>query len=242
MKRLMILFVLVFVLLQTSAACALSDVAVLTAENGGEASVRVGSVIAPEMIMEPGADPVNSWAWYSSDSAVAQVQDNNSITALIQGTAVIKGEAIDGSGKTVSFTLNVTPEIIATVKKGVNIRQEPNADSTKMGAAAQGDQLTVTHPFYTEKWHQIDFNGETCYVSANYCELSESAVPVSVPSAEPTKEPEKTVTYIGNRNTKKLHYPSCSSIDDMKEKNKVEFTSKEAALNKGYQPCKRCKP
>lgn len=241
MKRFMILFVLI-VILFSSSAYAFSGVAALTAENGSEASVRVGSVIAPEMIMEPGADPVSSWAWYSSDSAVARVQDDNSINALMQGIAVIKGEAIDGSGETVSFTLNVTPEIIATVKKGVNIRQEPNADSTKMGAAAQGDKLTVTHPFYTEKWHQIDFNGETCYVSANYCELSESAVPVSVPSAEPTKEPEKTVSYIGNKNTKKLHRISCSSVDDMKEKNKVEFTSKETALNKGYQPCKRCKP
>lgn len=241
MKRFMILFVLI-VILFSSSAYAFSGVAALTAENGGEASVRVGSVIAPEMIMEPGADPVRGWAWYSSDSTIAHVQDDNSITALTQGVVSVTGEAIDGSGETVSFTLNVTPEIIATVKKGVNIRQEPNADSTKMGAAAQGDRLTVTHPFYTEKWHQIDFNGETCYVSANYCELSESAVPVSVPSAEPTKEPEKTVSYIGNKNTKKLHRISCSSVDDMKEKNKVEFTSKEAALNKGYQPCKRCKP
>jgi uncharacterized protein YraI len=241
MKRFLILFVLIVVLFSSS-AYAFSDVAALTVENGSEASVRVGSVIAPEMIMEPGADPVRGWAWYSSDSTIAHVQDDNSITALTQGVVSVTGEAIDGSGETVSFTLNVTPEIIATVKKGVNIRQEPNADSAKMGAAAQGDKLTVTHPFYTEKWHQIDFNGETCYVSANYCELSESAVPVSVPSAEPTKEPEKTVSYIGNKNTKKLHRISCSSVDDMKEKNKVEFASKETALNKGYQPCKRCKP
>jgi len=242
MKRLLILFILIAILLPSSAAYAFSDIAVLTAENGSEASVRVGSVFAPEIIMEPGSDPISSWAWSSSDSAIAHVQDDNSITALMAGSAMMTGEAIDGSGETVAFTLNVTPEVIATVKKGVNIRQEPNADSQKMGAAAQGDRLMVTHPFYTEKWHQIDFNGETCYVSANYCELSESAVPVSAPAAEPTKEPVKTVSYIGNKNTKKLHRISCSSVDDMKEKNKVEFTSKEAALNKGYQPCKRCKP
>ena len=51
-----------------------------------------------------------------------------------------------------------------------------------------------------------------------------------------------TATYIGNSNSKKLHYADCSSVDDMKEKNKVEFYSREVALAQGYVPCKRCNP
>ena len=60
---------------------------------------------------------------------------------------------------------------VAIVSKDVNIRKEPNADSKKMGSAKKGDKLIVTQAFYTNKWHQIDFNGETCYVSANYCDI-----------------------------------------------------------------------
>jgi methylphosphotriester-DNA--protein-cysteine methyltransferase len=50
------------------------------------------------------------------------------------------------------------------------------------------------------------------------------------------------VAYIGNRNSKKFHYPSCSSVDDMKESNKVEFYSRDEATSAGYDPCGRCHP
>ena len=48
--------------------------------------------------------------------------------------------------------------------------------------------------------------------------------------------------YIGNRNSKKLHFNWCSSVDDMKESNKVEISDRDAAIAAGYVPCKRCTP
>ena len=51
-----------------------------------------------------------------------------------------------------------------------------------------------------------------------------------------------TAPYIGNRNSKKFHYAECSSVDDMKEKNKVEFATRQEAIDAGYVPCKRCDP
>lgn len=59
--------------------------------------------------------------------------------------------------------------------------------------------------------------------------------------AAPEEEPEEA-PYIGNKNSKKLHYAECSSVDDMKDKNKVEWYSREDAINAGYVPCGRCKP
>ncbi|MGN0598998.1 MAG: DNA/RNA non-specific endonuclease [Oscillospiraceae bacterium] len=51
------------------------------------------------------------------------------------------------------------------------------------------------------------------------------------------------VTYVLNTNTKKFHYPSCSSVDQMKDKNKKEVTcSRDEVINMGYDPCKRCDP
>lgn len=49
--------------------------------------------------------------------------------------------------------------------------------------------------------------------------------------------------YILNTNSKKFHYPSCPSVDEMKPKNKQAFygTRKEA-IEQGYDPCGRCKP
>ena len=48
--------------------------------------------------------------------------------------------------------------------------------------------------------------------------------------------------YVGNRNSRKFHYSWCSSVSDMKEKNKVTFHSREEAIEKNYVPCKKCNP
>lgn len=51
------------------------------------------------------------------------------------------------------------------------------------------------------------------------------------------------ITYILNTNTKKIHYPSCSSVGDIKAKNRDEFTGdRQELIDKGYSPCKRCNP
>ena len=43
-------------------------------------------------------------------------------------------------------------------------------------------------------------------------------------------------------NSKKFHYSWCSSVSDIKEKNKVPFSSVQAAEEAGYEPCKKCNP
>lgn len=58
-----------------------------------------------------------------------------------------------------------------------------------------------------------------------------------------TENQGESVKYILNTNTKKIHYPSCSSVDQMKEKNKqATGLSKEELISQGYSPCGRCKP
>lgn len=50
-------------------------------------------------------------------------------------------------------------------------------------------------------------------------------------------------TYIINTNTKKFHYPNCSSVGQMKESNKQSYTgSRDDLIAQGYVPCKRCNP
>ncbi len=59
----------------------------------------------------------------------------------------------------------------------------------------------------------------------------------------PLQSASQAQTYILNTNTHKFHYPDCSSVSDMKEKNKKVFTgTREEAIAQGYVPCKRCNP
>ena len=46
--------------------------------------------------------------------------------------------------------------------------------------------------------------------------------------------------YIGHVDSKKFHSPDCSSLPA--QENRIYFTSREEAIEKGYDPCGRCKP
>lgn len=51
------------------------------------------------------------------------------------------------------------------------------------------------------------------------------------------------INYIINRNTGKFHYPDCTSVDQMAEHNKKEYTGdRDDLILQGYEPCKRCDP
>ena len=60
---------------------------------------------------------------------------------------------------------------------------------------------------------------------------NQSAGPDDVESGE-------TVTYIGNRNSKKLHAPDCANLPS--QQNRVEFDSYDEAIAAGYEPCGSC--
>ena len=68
--------------------------------------------------------------------------------------------------------------------------------------------------------------------------------PTTEATTEPTTEPtEPEYDYVLNTNTKKFHYEWCSSADDIKAKNRSEFTgTRDEVISKGYEPCGRCKP
>lgn len=60
---------------------------------------------------------------------------------------------------------------------------------------------------------------------------------------EPQSDTLINSSYVANKNTKKFHYPSCGSVEDMKEKNKLYYDgSRDDLINQGYVPCKRCNP
>lgn len=66
--------------------------------------------------------------------------------------------------------------------------------------------------------------------------------PAQTPAVTAEPESGSEAAYIGNANTKKFHYPSCSSVSQMNESNKVSFSSRDEAISSGYDPCQRCNP
>lgn len=86
-------------------------------------------------------------------------------------------------------------------------------------------------------------------IKINYATGDSKAEDGSAPygsSATVTKPAEQNnnsanTTFIANKNTKKFHYPYCSSVKQMKDKNKKELNcSREEAIQQGYSPCGNC--
>jgi len=71
-----------------------------------------------------------------------------------------------------------------------------------------------------------------------------SSAVVTTPKETTTQSSnEPTTSYIANKNTKKFHYPSCRSVDQMKEKNKKYLNcTRDEAISQGYSPCGNCSP
>ena len=68
-----------------------------------------------------------------------------------------------------------------------------------------------------------------------------AAQSASTASSQQSQATEKT--YVLNTNTMKYHTPDCSSVADIKENNRQEFTGTAAELQQqGYEPCGRCHP
>ena len=65
-----------------------------------------------------------------------------------------------------------------------------------------------------------------------------------VSQSEETDEREPTARiYILNKSSKKIHYPSCSSVRKMSKKNRLEFEGTMKELKEmGYVPCGSCRP
>ena len=65
--------------------------------------------------------------------------------------------------------------------------------------------------------------------------------------ATPTTQAQATASgggsYVLNTNSKKFHYPSCSSVGDMSSKNRRDVSmSRDEIIAQGFVPCKRCNP
>lgn len=87
-------------------------------------------------------------------------------------------------------------------------------------------------------------------------ETTEPTVETTEETTEPTEESTEAPTettqetaaaegtdYILNKNSKKFHYPDCSSVNQMKESNKEAYTgTRDDLIGSGYNPCGNCDP
>ncbi len=64
-----------------------------------------------------------------------------------------------------------------------------------------------------------------------------------IAESQTTESRQSDTEYVLNTNSHKFHYPDCSGVKDMSDKNKQIFKgSREEVIAQGYEPCERCNP
>lgn len=87
--------------------------------------------------------------------------------------------------------------------------------------------------------YRTDMNGDI-HIQSDGKELKVSVGKGENAITNPTVLTGTEVKYIGNKNSKVFHLPSCYSLPA--EKNRVNFSTRDEAVNAGYKPCSKCNP
>ncbi len=102
---------------------------------------------------------------------------------------------------------------------------------------SNGETLTFT----TERNTHADTFNTTPSIANPTTPTAHQTEVTTTATAPPSSTPK--TSYVLNTNTKKFHYPSCSSVKQMADKNRKDVTAtREEVILMGYDPCGRCNP
>ncbi|WP_313568779.1 Ada metal-binding domain-containing protein [Acetoanaerobium noterae] len=97
------------------------------------------------------------------------------------------------------------------------------------------DEYVVSEP---ETQEEVIFEEEMEELEEVAEPVEETPAPVEASSSTQATQ----INYVGNANSYKFHEADCSSVDQMNESNKVFMGTREEAIDRGFEPCKRCNP
>lgn len=222
MKKLIILLALIFTLFGCSSNSLKSNISYAVNEVSSE------EVFTREIIEEDVEDNsvVEDIVLSSSESAdLIETSDNTEVHSIAlyantnwNGNAwqITEGE---------SFSTYVEIDSVNTTNDGITYYSE---DDTIASINENG--LVSAHKPGTTK------------IRVNYLD-SEDYITVHVTEKVVVPEVVNGRDYVLNTNTKKFHYPSCSSAAQIKSKNRKDVCeSRDTIIGWGYDPCKRCNP
>lgn len=189
----------------------------LSGENANEKNLITGTRYLNVVGMQPFENMVADYVIKTKNHVLYRVTPIFEGDNLLASGVLIEAESVEDKGNGILFCVyvyNVQPGIIIDYTSGESFLDED------IRMAQQETEQSEFEPT-PEPQVQIGIQPE-------------------IQEAEP--EPQGT-TYILNTNTGKFHYPTCSSVDEMKDTNKQVFTGyREEVILQGYVPCKRCKP
>lgn len=167
--------------------------------------------------MEQEIQQLKNEAHQKEDSKLAE---NNSIIENTQVEENIPNNSTNTTNETstIEQKTEVKPNNVAD-KDAKEIKEEPKTNTNLPNANASNTNTNTSKERTTDNTASV------------------VAAPVNVNPVSTSNH------YILNKNSKKFHIPSCKSVKQMKDSNKIEFNgTRDEVISKGYVPCGNCKP
>lgn len=195
----------------------------LTAENANQQNLITGTRYLNVDGMLPFENMVADYVKETDNHVLYRVTPIFTGDNLVADGVLMEGYSVEDEGEGICFCVyayNVQPGITIDYATGDSwlSSEKGNSDSSSSGNSAVSQSAA-------------DKSG-TQQAAVQTESVKETSAPVSTGTE-----------YILNTNTKKFHYPSCSSVKQMKASNKKEYTgSRDDLIAQGYDPCKKCNP
>lgn len=195
----------------------------LTAENANQQNLITGTRYLNVDGMLPFENMVADYVKETDNHVLYRVTPIFTGDNLVADGVLMEGYSVEDEGDGICFCVYAY-----NVQPGITI-----------------DYATGDSWMSSEKGNSDSSSGGNSTVSQSAADKSGTQqAAVQTESVKETSAPVSTGTeYILNTNTKKFHYPSCSSVKQMKASNKKEYTgSRDDLIAQGYDPCKKCNP
>ena len=195
----------------------------LTAENANQQNLITGTRYLNVDGMLPFENMVADYVKETDNHVLYRVTPIFTGDNLVADGVLMEGYSVEDEGDGICFCVYAY-----NVQPGITI-----------------DYATGDSWLSSEKGNSESSSGGNSAVSQSAADKSGTQqAAVQTESVKETSAPVSTGTeYILNTNTKKFHYPSCSSVKQMKASNKKEYTgSRDDLIAQGYDPCKKCNP
>lgn len=195
----------------------------LTAENANQQNLITGTRYLNVDGMLPFENMVADYVKETDNHVLYRVTPIFTGDNLVADGVLMEGYSVEDEGDGICFCVYAY-----NVQPGITI-----------------DYATGDSWLSSEKGNSDSSSGGNSAVSQSAADKSGTQqAAIQTESVKETSAPVSTGTeYILNTNTKKFHYPSCSSVKQMKVSNKKEYTgSRDDLIAQGYDPCKKCNP
>ena len=219
----------------------------LSGENANEKNLITGTRYLNTEGMQPFELEVLEYIRSTGNHVLYRVTPVFEGDNLVASGVLMEGMSVEDHGKEVSFHVfvyNVQPGVIIDYSTGDNrldlnyeYAGEDSDPEEMVRGYNQGEEDTDSG------YEDSDEDTDPADAAEKDGETESADVEKSDEEIDSAGEEVSENSYVLNTNTHKFHRPYCSSVDDMKDKNKlISNESREEIIQQGYKPCARCNP